>query len=250
MHSCQLSQLIGCHSRFIFWTHRAQLGFRFTNAKEQAILLGDLSHTVVHPFFIHFAHMFGCNIHLEQRRDYVNLQTLVFHIRSTLAALAEMSEDDPLLLAQACLLMTFACLYNHNTRLSRRYLHLTIGIVKRNDIRLVPRTPLHGMTDDPPLSYPEEVPERISFLINLMYSEVLLTHISGSAPVLLSDLWEQFEHELPVCSSLTHICFHLSLSYVVFTTDCLSCVVQKMSIYHTIRKSVVGYTRCGSAGFL
>jgi len=80
----------------------------------------------------------------------------------------------------------------------KRYLHLAIGIVKRNDIRLVPRTSLHGMMDDPPPSYSEEVSERISFLINLMYSEVILTHISGPAPMLLSDLWEQFEHELPI----------------------------------------------------
>jgi hypothetical protein len=181
----------------LFINFRLQFGFRFTFAKEQAIVLGDLSNTIIHPFFIHFAHMFGCNIYLEQQRNYVQLPILGVHLQLALASLVEMTEDDPLSFAQACFFMMIACMYNYNSALGKRCLNLVISTVRRNDIRYVSLFRVHVP------DFTEEVHERASFLSELICAEVDMILVTGEKHVVLTDLRKQFTQELLVRGILT-----------------------------------------------
>jgi len=188
--------------RLFFLAHRSQLGFRFTSAKQEAILSGDLSNTIIHPFFIHFAHLFGCNMYQEHRGHYSHLLLLDAHLHFARDALLSMKEgDDPLSFAQACFLMFLVCIYNQNIYLGSRYMKLVAGTIKRNDIRFVPRHTVGYMANQhinsPVSEFSEEVHERGSFLSEVLYSEVDLILLTGGKETALLDLHTQFQQELP-----------------------------------------------------
>lgn len=54
-------------SRLLFFVHRVQFGLYFPPAKRQAIILGDTSGIVVHPF-MYFAQLVGCHFYQEPQR--------------------------------------------------------------------------------------------------------------------------------------------------------------------------------------
>jgi hypothetical protein len=179
-----------------------QASFCFPSAKRQAILQGDLSNTVIHPFFIRFATMFGCNLYSERRKDYIFASNLDVYIRLAWESIASMAEeDDPLSFAQAHQFMSLACIYNHDLSLGRQLLKEAVRIIRRNNIRFVPSQDLYEDERKrmPATSLPEKDHERISFLSELIFSEVYIKILSGDADwEMSSDLHHQFLKELSV----------------------------------------------------
>jgi hypothetical protein len=164
--------------------------------KQQAIILEDMTNEVVHPFFIHFAHAFGCNLFLERQRDYNLLPILEGHLKHVWHSMESMrEEDDPLSFAQACFFLFYASTYNMNRFLGQRFLKLAADCVKRHDIRLVFR----NMEKKPALPTEEDT-ERIGFLCELLCAEVDIVLVSGGDSQMLTGIETQFQEELPVCA--------------------------------------------------
>jgi hypothetical protein len=166
---------------------------------------GDLSNTVIHPFFIYFSQLFGCNIFQEHKGEYSYLYTMCLYLRLTKEAIASMREDDdPLSFAEACQFMSLWCTYNHNTILGNQYFVKAMRIVTKYNIRFVsryPGTPSQPHTPSWPL-FSDEIAERVVFLSQLIYLQLHLRLITGDSDDLCYDLRHQFLNELPVCSLL------------------------------------------------
>lgn len=181
------------NSRQLFITHRDAVSFRFTTPARKAILQGDLSGKAIHPFFVHYGAMAGSNLYQEYHRDYSLMHILEQHLESACREMARMKEEtNPLAFAQAHHLMSLACSYNQNVTLAERFLEKAIDIVQRNDIRFVPnkKGPLPGLT--------EEVHERVSFLCELIYSEIQMRIMTGKVGEFCVQLHKQFREDLPV----------------------------------------------------
>ena len=166
---------------------------------------GDRSNTVIHPFFVYFAQLFGCNIFQERNGEYSHLYTMCIYLRLTKEAIASMSEDDdPLSFAEACQFMSLWCTYNHNTILGKEYFVKAIQIVNKYDIRFVSQSPRNPSQPHAP-SWPrfsDEIAERVVFLSQLICLQVHLHLITGDSEDICYDLRQQFLNELPVRSLL------------------------------------------------
>jgi len=202
--------------RLIFLNFRLQIGFQFTTAKHQAIISGDVTHSVIHPFFIYFAQLFGCNIYQEQKGEYCYLYTLCMYLRLMREAFVTMYEDDdPLSFAEVCQFVSLWCTYNHNAILGVQYFIKAMDVVKRHDIRFVSRPasnhsqPYRSSCSESP----EEILERMAFLTLLIYHQTHLQLVTGKSEDLSYDLRQQFFKELPVLiSSLCSIYILIAFS--------------------------------------
>jgi hypothetical protein len=212
-------------SRLMFLAHRAHIGFRFTTAKQQAIVFGDLSHTVIHPFFIYFAQLFGCNLYQERKGEYCYLYTMCIYLRLTREAMAAMKEEyDPLSFAEACHLMSLFCVYNHYAVLGKQYFLKAIETIKPYGIRFVLQ-PSGNPAVPHSSSWPycsEETGERVVFLSQLIYLQFHLRLILGAIEDLSYDLRQQFMNEVSV--GILHfppIYFSYDLNSTVALSRCI-----------------------------
>lgn len=99
-------------SRLLFLCHRLIYGIHIPFAKQQAILVGDLSSAIVHPFYVYFANLSGCVFYQERKGHQFLSCVESAHLQSTLDALGTMvEENDPFTMAQANFLMGMA--YGH-----------------------------------------------------------------------------------------------------------------------------------------
>jgi hypothetical protein len=199
-------------SRLIFLSYRFEIGFQFTKAKEQAIIGGDLSNTVIHPFFIYFAQLLGSNLYQELKGEYCFLYTMCIYLQQTRDAMVSMrEEDDPLSYAQARHFMALLCMYNHNVALGRQYFATILQTVQRYDIRFVSRYEYSTLRERPssdPVS--EEFAERTVFLSQIIYFQLHCILITGEADDLCRDLRRQFTRELPVRIHLSTFILHVT----------------------------------------
>jgi hypothetical protein len=147
-------------------------------AKQQAILLGDLSNTIVHPYFVHFSNLAGCQFYRQNRKNHDFLYIQAVHLKSTLDSLASMKEEeDPLQVAQANFWMGRACVYAQRLRWATHYLKKSVQIMRRNN-NLLP-TSKEDSTQAANLGFPapefsEEVHERAAFLAQALSYEICI----------------------------------------------------------------------------
>lgn len=155
-----------------------------TAVKEKALLLGDLSGAIIHPFFVHLANLAGVQFYQERLGRYCLLPILAGHLQSTLEALTTMKEeDDPISLARAYWAMTIVYAFPSAIRAAQRYLLRAVEIIRRNNIRFVRYLADSGSQLE--LSVPsilepfsEEVHERVAFLADMLHVETYI-YIAG-----------------------------------------------------------------------
>jgi hypothetical protein len=166
----------------------------FSFAKQQAILLGDLSNTFVHPFFVHLAHLVGCFLYQERRKNNFLSSARAIHLQLVYKSLATIKEeDDPLTLAQAYACMSVGCLYIPDTRLTKLYIAKCAEIVKKH-LRFVPRSAEAQRTDYSRLEFLEEVRERSVFIARLLSLQMFSYLVRYS----FHPFYKQFADTLPV----------------------------------------------------
>jgi hypothetical protein len=142
-----------------------------SSAKQQALILGDTSNTVVHPFFVHFAHLAGCQFY-QQLQGRFNLSHVeATHQKLTLTSLTSMNEEDLLSLAQANIWMGLGCIYRRLFRQAKPYMKTSLQIIRKN-IRFFggDTTTRQEKSMISPVP-PEEVHERVVFLSQVLYIE-------------------------------------------------------------------------------
>jgi hypothetical protein len=180
-------------SRILFFTHRIQFGLYFCPAKQQAVILGDTSSTVVHPFFVYFAQLGGCHFYQERKGEFFLLHLEAMYLDMVWDSFKDMTEDnDSFDAAQAHQLMSLAYLYSQNTYLGRKLFQESIALFRRHWIDFS-ASPLPDLT--------EPLQERVAFLGEAICAEIDCAFMFGVAQEFTQDLEYGFRHELPVCSS-------------------------------------------------
>jgi hypothetical protein len=175
----------------LFFTHRIQFGLYFSPAKQQAIILGDISGTVVHPFFIHFAQLGGCHFYQERRGEFFLLHLQAMYLDMVWDSFKDMAAgDDSFDAAQACQLMALAYLYSQHVSLGRKFFRQSIALFRTHwiDFSVLP---LPDLT--------ESLRERIAFLAGAIYSEIDCIFMFGFEQEFTLDLEYGLRHELLVC---------------------------------------------------
>lgn len=141
-------------------------------SKQQAIILGDKSGTFVHPFYVDFAHLFGCLIY--QHRSPKSLQ----HLEAGFFALASESltsvreSEDAFTYAQAHWLMAYGYLTQLRYPLAEKYLESCVRAVEGNPVAFLPHLVRAEGPEDSEIS--EQSQDRMAFLASLIYYRVLL----------------------------------------------------------------------------
>lgn len=147
-------------------------------------MLGDISGTVISPFFVYFAELSG--------RYQYELSRMEFSLWGAQGALAQLAfqfllmiraEDDPFTFAQAHWMIALAMMTIGNPNLAWKHYRRAVTVIRRHDIRFAPRI-IVDYLGIPSLTIgfipSEEDHERVVFLSKILYLEVFLYfYISG-----------------------------------------------------------------------
>ena len=180
-------------SRLATLLHLRKLGIHLTSQKEDAIMRGDTSGNVVHPFFVHTSNSVGMHLRAGLEASPAMLQ---LHAKHSQRALEQMSEvgrsDDAGLKVQMLLCATSACVFQRWFRPARAYLTKACDAMNATNLRFIP---VFGR----PPELTEEVQERLAVLSQILYTEnYLALVIDRSAPTMTARIEEEFRHELQV----------------------------------------------------
>ena len=142
-------------------------------SKQQAVILGDKSGTFVHPFYIDFAHLFGCLIY-QRKSPNQSLQRLeAGFFTSASESLATLRESgDAFTYAQAHWLMAYGYLTQRHYPLAEKYLESCVRAVEGNPAAFLPHLVRAGGPDDAEIS--EQSQDRMAFLASLIYYRTML----------------------------------------------------------------------------
>jgi hypothetical protein len=160
-------------SRLIFISYRYEVGVCGPFSKQQAIIIGDKSGTFVHPFYVDFAHLFGCLIYQRRsaNQSFQHLEAGFFSMASESLASVRESED-AFSYAQAHWLMAYGYLTQQHYPLAERYLESSVRAVEGNPVAFLPHL---VRTDDPEdAEISEQSQDRMAFLASLIYYRALL----------------------------------------------------------------------------
>lgn len=171
-------------SRLIYLSHDLVYGNIHSSAKAQAILLGDISGTVISPFFVYYAELSGRHRHQLSRMEFSlwesqgELGQLAFRHLSMIRP-----EDEPIVFAQAHWMFALAIMTIGNPNLAWKHYRRAMIVVRRYDIRFVPKV----IVDYPGIPSiatglipSEEDHERVAFLSKILYLETFLYfYVSG-----------------------------------------------------------------------
>ena len=189
-------------SRLIFLSYDLVHGNIYTSAKAQAITLGDISGTVIPPFFVYYAELAGRHQYQLSRMEFSLwksqgvLGQLAFRFLSTIRL-----EDDPLTFAQAHWMIALALMVLGNPNFAWKHYRRAMTTIRRHDIRFAPKLIAHrsGIPSITTGFIPsEEDHERVAFLAKILYLKVFLSfYVSGLPGTKVWANWDQ-EDRLPV----------------------------------------------------
>lgn len=175
--------LIAVRSRLLYLSYSLVRGNLFNSSKFQAMVLGDMSGTKVHPFFVLFAEFSGRHFYQVSRAQWLfwEAQGVLAHL--TFRSLMSMkAEDDPVSYIQAHWSMASGLMTAGSPVIARRHYQLALSAIKENDIRFVKSPPNPGVSVD----FTEEDHERVVLLGKIIHSEsflsLYLTGLPGTRP--------------------------------------------------------------------
>lgn len=142
-------------------------------SKQQAIILGDKSGTFLHPFYVDFAHLFGC-LAYQRKSSSQSFQNLeAGFVTMALESLASVKESgDPFTYAQAHWFMAYGYLTQLRYPLAEKYLESCIRAVEGNPVAFLPHLVRAEAPEDDEIS--EQSQERMAFLASLISYRTLL----------------------------------------------------------------------------
>lgn len=178
-----------------------KLGIRLTSARQQTILRGDTSGTVIHPFFISAAHCLGMYFcqGMESSPGMIRLQAK--HLQRCFEWLAEIfNGDDWELRAQIALWATSFSITLSIDRSTSLYMQRSCEAINTAGLKFVP-------TYGRPPEFSEALHEKLSVLSQIIYFEnFLFLTWGGAEPMMTARIEEEFRYQLPVRSPRRHLC--------------------------------------------
>lgn len=185
-------------------------------AKYQALLAGDKSGAVIHPFFICFAHLVGCQVRIpasicspnftldqfyqERAGSQFLLPIQADHLQSCIEAFATMKEkiDPPgYLLACYSLHLLYGCF--HAASSSNEFYKRCTKVIRRNNLRFVPKSSQGQVISSQTPEFTEYAHERIALLAQIVASEATI-YICGLPGGAGSLDWHFSKFDVPVRS--------------------------------------------------
>jgi len=194
------------NSRLIYLSYDLVHGNIHTSAKAQAIMLGDVSGTVIPPFFVYYAELSG--------RHQYQLSRMEFSLWGSQGVLGQLTfrflsmirqEEDPFTFAQAHWAVALAMMVIGNPNLAWKHYRRAITVIRRQDIRFAPLANTNHLEIPPTttgLIPSEEDHERVAFLAKILYLEAFLYFYVSGLPG--TKVWANRNHEdkLPVWTQI------------------------------------------------
>jgi len=189
-------------SRLIYLSYDLVHGNIHTSEKAQAIMLGDISGTVIPPFFVYYAELSGRHQYQLSRMEFSlwGSQGVLGQLTFRFLSMIRM-EEDPFAFAQAHWTVALAMMVIGNPNLAWKHYRRAMTVIRRHDIRLVPLANTNP-PEIPPITIgfiPSEGDhERVAFLAKILYLEAFLYFYVSGLPG--TKVWANHNHEdrLPV----------------------------------------------------
>ena len=180
-------------SRLATLLHLKKLGIHLAGQKEDAIMHGDTSGDVVHPFFVHFSSAIGMHLCAGVGDSLAMLQLQARHSQRVLEHMSEADKSgNAELKAQMLICAASGCLFQRLFRPARVYLTKACNAMNAADLRFIP---VFGR----PPELIEEVQERLAVLSQIIYTEnYLFLAIDRTPPTMATRIEKEFRHELQV----------------------------------------------------
>jgi hypothetical protein len=137
-------------ARYHTFCRGLMLGFRFTSAKTQALLNGDLSHTLVHPALVHVATLWGLVSIAHSQRHPLDDAIPTSHYNAAYASLLvpptnrSSAVDD----VQARVVLALYAYKQENLVGGRERLREAVWIVRRAGLKVILPSRMSGVRDD------------------------------------------------------------------------------------------------------
>jgi len=189
-------------SRLIYLSYELIHGNIYGSTKAQAIMLGDVSGTVINPFFVYYAELSGRHQYQLSRRDFslVGSQGILVQLMFRFLSMIRL-EDDPFTFAQAHWMVALGMIVVGNPNLAWKHYRRSAAVLRRHDVRFVPT--IGAQYVEIPSITPGFIPserdhERVAFLAKILYFESFLYFYVSGLPG--TKVWANHDHEdrLPV----------------------------------------------------
>lgn len=230
-----LPQLTISFSRLCVIIKLGKLGMRFTPEKQQALLDGDTSGTVIHPFFILAAQSLGMHLCEEVGNSPAMITLYAKYVQTALELLTEVFREvaekcDWELQAQVTLWITFGSIVMRLSKITSTYLKKSCEAINRGGLQFIP-------TYGRPPTFSHELHEKLSVLSQAIYYEnFLLLTCGGTQPTTTSRIEKEFRHKLQVRPTVP-----LPSSRVQnFVVGNLSGIIRDLSLNHAYEKYFAG----------
>ena len=186
-------ELIRPFSRLNILCRLNKMGVLFTSRKQQALLRGDTSGTIIHPFFIPAAQSLGMHFceGMDDSPAMIRLQAR--HLQTCLELVADVFKrcDRELIARVALWIVAGSFILPFDTVLPQ-YLEKGCEAIDGAGLRFIP-------TYGRPPEFSEDLHEKLSLLSQAIYLEnfVFLT-CGGAEPTMTARLEKEFRHQLQV----------------------------------------------------
>ena len=173
--------------------HYNKLGIYLTREKQEALLKGDTTNTVIHSIFVYQACSYGMYFSQESVHPHAALRFQARYSQLAWEELAKMQKgNDDYLKAQAMLSISSCCIVFRWIDFARQYIQKACHAVNTASLQFIPK---YGQ----PPEYSEQVRERSTVLSQVIYFEnYLFLAYGGPEPNLTAKIEKEFWHELQV----------------------------------------------------
>ena len=190
---CSSMELIRPFSRLNILCRLNKMGILFTSRKQQALLRGDISGTIIHPFFIFAAHFLGMHFCEGMDDSLAMIKRLAGHHQRSLELCVDIFKGHDLeLKARAALWLVAGAIMTPVTHLNPLYIKKSCEAINTAGLQFIP-------TYERPPEFSEDLHEKLSLLSQAIYFEnyLFLTY-GGAEPTMTARLEKEFRHQLQV----------------------------------------------------
>lgn len=172
------------------------MGLVINEDQRRALVHGDMQSGTIHPFFIHYAHIWGCHLYQQFRCDFVLLFLQSIYVYMAVESLTTIQEkDNPILLTQALLMTSEMYFHTHHLEFGLKYLEMAAGVVGKSELRFVMRSQNSARGA---FSVTDDIRQRVGLLSQLLYVETELFLLTDRKPNLFDELEAEFKSDLAV----------------------------------------------------
>lgn len=231
-----LTSLTVSSSRLSVICRLGKLGLRFTPEKQQALLDGDISGAIIHPFFIRATHPLGMHFCEGINHSPAMVTLYAQYVQRSLELLIEVIKEispnpDWELQAQVALWVTSGSIIMRLHHVTPTYIKKACEAVNLGGLRFVPS---YGRP--PPFS--DALHEKLSVLSQIIYFDNFwFLACGGPQPTLTAKIEEEFSHQLEVTPTISYS----SVAYIQnFIAGNLSGLVQHLPVNHAHQRHFTG----------